>query len=88
LDYLRENESVTVGPAGILGVELHEPVAVHSMVSELELRISMPPERGRSGIEVTHLLKRTWETGAIPMGAPGWPEFAFDVASTCEDEYQ
>lgn len=28
-----------------------------------------------------NLLKRTWETGAIPIGAPGWPEFAFATAS-------
>lgn len=34
----------------------------------------------------THLLKRTWETGAMPMGAPGCPEFAAFVASTCGED--
>lgn len=29
-----------------------------------------------------NLLNRTWATGAIPMGAPGWPELALKVAST------
>jgi hypothetical protein len=29
-----------------------------------------------------NLLKRTWATGAMPIGAPGWPELAWKVAST------
>jgi hypothetical protein len=40
---------------------------------------------GFLGLKVMNLLNRTWATGAIPMGAPGWPEFALKVASTyCE----
>jgi hypothetical protein len=34
------------------------------------------------GLNFMNLLKRTWLTGAMPMGAPGWPEFAFAVIST------
>jgi hypothetical protein len=34
------------------------------------------------GLNVMHLLKRTWATGAIPIGAPGCPELALNVAST------
>jgi hypothetical protein len=30
------------------------------------------------------LLKTTWATGAMPIGAPGWPELAWKVASTCK----
>jgi hypothetical protein len=30
-----------------------------------------------------NLLKRTWAAGARPIGAPGWPELALEVASTC-----
>lgn len=39
---------------------------------------------GFLGLNFMNLLKRTCETGAMPMGAPGWPELAFAVASTCE----
>lgn len=37
---------------------------------------------GFLGLKVMNLLNRTWATGAMPIGAPGWPEFAFAVAST------
>lgn len=37
---------------------------------------------GFLGLKDINLLKRTWEAGARPMGAPGWPEFALVVAST------
>lgn len=37
---------------------------------------------GFFGLKVMNLLKRTWATGAKPMGAPGWPELALKVAST------
>ena len=30
-----------------------------------------------------NLLNRTWATGAMPIGAPGCPELALKVASTC-----
>lgn len=39
-------------------------------------------QSGFFGLNVMNLLKRTWATGAIPIGAPGWPEFALKVAST------
>ena len=34
-------------------------------------------------MKVMNLLNRTWATGAMPMGAPGWPELEWKVASTC-----
>lgn len=37
---------------------------------------------GFFGLKVMNLLKRTWAAGARPIGAPGWPELAFEVAST------
>lgn len=37
---------------------------------------------GFFGLKFMNLLKRTWATGAIPMGAPGCPELALRVAST------
>jgi hypothetical protein len=37
---------------------------------------------GFLGLKVMNLLNRTWATGAMPIGAPGWPEFALKVAST------
>jgi hypothetical protein len=39
-------------------------------------------QSGFLGLKVMNLLKRTWATGAMPMGAPGWPELAAAVAST------
>ena len=38
---------------------------------------------GFLGLKVMNLLKTTWAKGAMPMGAPGWPELAWNVASTC-----
>jgi hypothetical protein len=35
-----------------------------------------------------NLLNSTCATGAIPIGAPGWPEFDLKVASTWDGEYQ
>jgi hypothetical protein len=37
---------------------------------------------GFLGLKVMNLFHTTWATGAIPIGAPGWPEFAWNVAST------
>ena len=37
---------------------------------------------GFLGLKVMNLLNRTCAAGAKPMGAPGWPELALDVAST------
>lgn len=37
---------------------------------------------GFLGLNFMYLLKRTWATGAMPMGAPGWPELLVKVAST------
>lgn len=37
---------------------------------------------GFLGLKLMNLLNITWATGAIPMGAPGWPELALNVAST------
>ena len=34
------------------------------------------------GLKDMILFHRTWATGAMPMGAPGCPEFAAKVAST------
>lgn len=31
-----------------------------------------------------NLLKRTWDMGANPMGAPGWPELALPGISTAK----
>jgi hypothetical protein len=39
-------------------------------------------QSGFLGLKVMNLLKRTWATGAMPIGAPGWPELAAAVAST------
>ena len=33
-----------------------------------------------------NLLNITWATGAMPMGAPGWPLLALKVASTCMEK--
>lgn len=43
---------------------------------------SLLSQFGFFGLKFRNLLKRTWATGAIPMGAPGCPELAFLVAST------
>ena len=42
-------------------------------------------QSGFLGLKVMNLLNRTWAAGAKPMGAPGWPELALKVASTCQD---
>lgn len=34
-----------------------------------------------------NLFQRIWATGAIPIGAPGWPELALNVASTCHETH-
>lgn len=39
-------------------------------------------QSGFLGLKFMNLLNRTWATGAMPIGAPGWPEFALEVAST------
>jgi hypothetical protein len=39
-------------------------------------------QSGFLGLKVMNLLNRTWATGAMPIGAPGWPELAAAVAST------
>ena len=39
-------------------------------------------QSGFLGLKFMNLLNRTWATGAIPIGAPGWPELALEVAST------
>ena len=44
--------------------------------------LSRLSQSGFSGLKVMNLLKRTWATGAMPIGAPGWPELALKVAST------
>lgn len=41
-------------------------------------------QSGFFGLKVMNLLNTTWATGAMPMGAPGWPELAWNVASTCK----
>ena len=40
---------------------------------------------GLLGLKLINLLNMTWATGAIPMGAPGWPELALKVASTYKE---
>lgn len=40
-------------------------------------------QSGFFGLKVMNLFHRTCATGAMPMGAPGWPELAWNVASTC-----
>jgi hypothetical protein len=39
---------------------------------------------GFLGLNFINLLKRTWETGAMPIGAPGCPELAFEGMSTAK----
>lgn len=39
-------------------------------------------QSGFLGLKFMNLLNKTWATGAMPMGAPGWPELALEVAST------
>ena len=39
-------------------------------------------QSGFLGLKLMNLLNKTWATGAMPIGAPGWPEFALNVAST------
>ncbi len=39
-------------------------------------------QSGLLGLKLINLLNRTCATGAMPMGAPGWPELALKVAST------
>ena len=46
--------------------------------------LSLLTQSGFFGLKVMNLFQRTWATGAMPMGAPGWPELALNVASTCE----
>jgi hypothetical protein len=41
-------------------------------------------QSGFFGLKVMNLLNTTWATGAMPIGAPGWPELAWNVASTCK----
>jgi len=48
--------------------------------------LSLLTHSGFLGLKVMNLLKRTWAEGARPMGAPGWPEFALNVASTWKKE--
>ena len=38
---------------------------------------------GFCGLNLMNWLKRMWAIGAMPIGAPGWPELALNVASTC-----
>jgi hypothetical protein len=40
-------------------------------------------QSGFFGLNVMNLLNKTWAAGAKPMGAPGCPELAAKVASTC-----
>lgn len=44
--------------------------------------LSRLTQLGFLGLNFMNLLNRTCETGAMPMGAPGWPELALAVAST------
>ena len=43
---------------------------------------SLFTQSGLLGLKVMNLFQRIWATGAMPMGAPGWPELAWNVAST------
>lgn len=53
-----------------------------SRVAYERTNLSLLTQPGFFGLKVMNLFQRTWATGAIPMGAPGWPEFASAVAST------
>ena len=48
--------------------------------------LSLLTQSGFFGLKVMNLFQTTWATGAIPMGAPGWPELALAVASTWETQ--
>lgn len=58
-------------------------VDVPAKVSTYErTKRSLFSQSGFFGLKFMNLLKRTWATGAIPIGAPGCPELALRVAST------
>ncbi len=65
-----QHETITVDPIGILRIEAISIVSM-SFLTGL-----------KKAIYLMNLLKRTWAAGARPMGAPGWPELAWKVAST------
>jgi hypothetical protein len=75
------------------GILEHAAVTVADMISIIysfwqpgepyeRTKRSRLAQSGFLGLKFMNLLKRTWETGAMPIGAPGWPELALKVAST------
>lgn len=76
---------------GCIIEEVLEPIVALELITvDVPARISTYERTKRSlfsqsgffGLKFMNLLKRTWATGAIPMGAPGCPELALRVAST------
>lgn len=67
----------------ILSLSLLTPLEVMKRLKTYErTKRSRLIKSGFFGLNVMNLLNRTWDTGAMPMGAPGCPEFALNVAST------
>jgi hypothetical protein len=75
---LRENESVAIDPAWVLGVVFHDAV-------EQDVGYGRHSPRKSLSTNCRAVRMRAWETN---IGAPGWPEFALKVASTCEAKNQ
>lgn len=78
---LANNPAMSAPPASISF--LGGPQDLKSMSTYERTNLSLLSQSGFLGLKVINLLNRTWAAGARPIGAPGWPELALKVASTC-----
>lgn len=77
---LRENEAVTVQPLGVLRVKLHEPAEEN--VGDRRHTPMVLSACNYTLTSANDAVGRQWSSGGRAyMGAPGWPEFDFAVAS-------
>ena len=70
----------------MLGVQLKRKYSMVQIEKGCLTHESMNRSRltqsGFEGLKLMNLLNKTCATGAMPIGAPGCPEFALKVAST------
>lgn len=69
---LRKDESVAIDPIGVLGIVCHDAVE-----QDVGGRSQSPRKRSSTTMDPAD------QAGETYIGAPGWPELALKVASTC-----